>query len=75
MVIGIGVFASVVTLLAGSIINKITDKFKFQQGASLMNNHLIICGYTEITKCLIKDYFDSQVNDLVIIEKITSSDL
>lgn len=69
MVIGIGVFASVVTLLAGSIINKITDKFKFQQGASLMNNHLIICGYTEITKCLIKDYFDSQVNDLVIIEK------
>jgi voltage-gated potassium channel len=69
MVIGIGVFASVVTLLAGSIINKITDKFKFDRGASLMNNHLIICGYTEITKCLIKDYFDSQVNDLVIIEK------
>lgn len=34
-----------------------------------MNNHLIICGYTEITKCLIKDYFKTQVNDLVIIEK------
>ena len=69
MIIGIGFFASVVTLLAGSVINKISDKFKHQHGASLMNNHLIICGYTEITKCLIKEYFKSQVTDLVVIEK------
>ena len=69
MIIGIGFFASVVTLLAGSVINKISDKFKHQHGASLMNNHLIICGYTEITKCLIKEYFKSQVTDIVVIEK------
>jgi len=69
MIIGIGFFASVVTLLAGSVIDKISDKFKSQHGASLMNNHLIICGYTEVTKCLIKEYFKSQINDLIVIEK------
>ena len=69
MIIGIGFFASVVILFARSLISKISDKFKSQHGASLMNNHAIIWGYTEITKCLIKEYFESKVNDLVVIEK------
>ncbi len=34
-----------------------------------MNNYLIICVYTEITKCLIKEHFQSQVSDLVVIKK------
>lgn len=28
MIVGIGLFATIITVLAGSIINKVTDKFK-----------------------------------------------
>ena len=34
-----------------------------------MKNHLIISGYTDITKYLIKNHFNSHTDDLIIIEK------
>lgn len=35
-----------------------------------MKDHIVICGYTEITKCLIKDYFKSHIDNIIVIEKI-----
>ncbi|ACD31054.1 ion channel [Francisella tularensis] len=69
MIVGIGLFATIITVLAGSIINKVTDKFKQKNGVSYMKDHMIICGYTEITKCLIKDYLNSHIDNLIVIEK------
>ncbi|WP_246145980.1 NAD-binding protein [Francisella marina] len=69
MIMGIGLFATIITVMAGSVINKITEKFKQKDGATLMKDHIVICGYTEITKCLIKDYFKSQIDNIIVIEK------
>ncbi|GAB4222620.1 MAG: hypothetical protein Kow0076_4320 [Francisella sp.] len=69
MIIGIGLFATIITILAGGIINKFTDAFKQKGGVYHMKNHIIICGYTEITKCLIKEHFNSNIDNLIIIEK------
>ncbi|WP_263596231.1 ion channel, partial [Francisella tularensis] len=55
MIDGISLFATSITILANSIINKVTDKFKQKNGVSYMKDHMIICDYTEFTKCLIKD--------------------
>lgn len=69
MIMGIGLFATIITVSAGSILGKITEKFKQKDGALLMKDHIVICGYTEITKCLIKDYLESHIDNLVVIEK------
>jgi voltage-gated potassium channel len=69
MIIGIGLFATIITVLASSIIENITEKFKQKNKVSIMKDHLIVCGYTEITKCLIKDYLKSQIDNLIVIEK------
>ncbi|WP_407876770.1 ion channel [Francisella sciaenopsi] len=69
MIMGIGLFATIITVMAGSVINRITEKFKQKDGAALMKDHIVICGYTEITKCLIKDYFKSHVDNIIVIEK------
>jgi voltage-gated potassium channel len=69
MVIGIGLFATVITLFASTILENISDKLKNTKGKYHMNNHLVICGYTDITKYLIKNYFNSHTDDLIIIEK------
>lgn len=34
-----------------------------------MKDHMIICGCTKITKCLIKDYLNSHIDNLIVIEK------
>ncbi|MFV9958841.1 MAG: hypothetical protein AB8V31_07125 [Francisella endosymbiont of Hyalomma scupense] len=34
-----------------------------------MKNHIIICSCTKITKCLIKDYLNSHIDNLIVIEK------
>lgn len=70
MIMGIGLFATIITVMAGSVINRITEKFKQKDGAALMKDHIVICGYTEITKCLIKDYFKSHIDNIIVIEKI-----
>lgn len=69
MIMGIGLFATIITVMAGSVINRITEKFKQKDGAALMKDHIVICGYTEITKCLIKDYFKSHIDNIIVIEK------
>ncbi|AIT08529.1 potassium channel protein [Candidatus Francisella endociliophora] len=69
MIIGIGLFATIITVLASSFIERITDKFKQKNKVSIMKDHIIVCGYTEITKCLIKDYLKSQIDNLIVIEK------
>ena len=69
MVIGIGLFATIITVLASSIIENITEKFKQKNKVLIMKDHLIVCGYTEITKCLIKDYLKSEIDNLIVIEK------
>lgn len=66
MILGISLFKTIITVLAGSIINKVTDKFKQKNGVSYMKDHMIICGYTKITKCLIKDYLNSHIDNLII---------
>ncbi|MDE4949247.1 ion channel, partial [Francisella tularensis subsp. holarctica] len=45
MIVGIGLFATIITVLSGSIINKVTDKFKQKNVVSYMKDHMIICGY------------------------------
>lgn len=69
MVLGIGLFATIITVLASSFIERVTDKFKQKNKVSIMKDHIIVCGYTEITKCLIKDYLKSQIDNLIVIEK------
>ena len=34
-----------------------------------MKDHMIICGCTKITKCLIKDYLNSHIDNLIVIKK------
>jgi voltage-gated potassium channel len=69
MVIGIGLFATIITLFASTVIDNISDKLNRTKGKYNMKNHLIICGYTDITKYLIKNHFNSHTDDLIIIEK------
>ncbi|BCD90907.1 hypothetical protein fh0823_10460 [Francisella halioticida] len=44
MIMGIGLFATIITVSAGSIIGKITEKFKQKDGVLFMKGHIIICG-------------------------------
>ncbi|APC97293.1 ion channel [Francisella frigiditurris] len=68
MLLGIGVFATIVTLLASSVIGKIISRFKFKDGVVFMKNHVILCGYTEIAKYMIAKYSET-LTDIVVIQE------
>ena len=67
VLIGLGTFATALTVVVLPVIeNKMQKVLKIVKGVRKMNNHVILCGYTTLTKVLIQKLVTRKIPFIVI---------
>ena len=67
ILVGLGAFATTFTFVVGPMIeNRIKGVFKFMKRIHDISNHVIICGYTNLGKALIKNLQEKNIPFMVL---------
>ncbi|MCF6807814.1 NAD-binding protein [Thiotrichales bacterium 19S9-12] len=74
--IGLGAFATILTYVVGAFVSRVQDLFNsLNKGKKYMKNHVIICGYNNLTQIIIKRYQKDETPYLIIEDKANDDPL